>query len=96
MIETHKKIIQDLRQITGNKNLLTKQWNKETYSKGWRYGSGEALAVASPGSLLEIWKLLEVCVLNDIIVVVDAAGVDVVIGIVLDASGVVDCVYCFG
>ena len=74
MIETHKKIIQDLRQITGNKNLLTKQWNKETYSKGWRYGSGEALAVASPGSLLEIWKLLEVCVLNDVIVLMQAAN----------------------
>ena len=74
MIETHKKIIQDLRQITGNKYLLTKQWNKQTYSKGWRYGSGEALAVASPGSLLEIWKLLEVCVLNDVIVLMQAAN----------------------
>ena len=74
MIETHKKIIQDLRQITGNKNLLIKQWNKQTYSKGWRYGSGEALAVASPGSLLEIWKLLEVCVLNDVIVLMQAAN----------------------
>jgi D-lactate dehydrogenase len=74
MIETHKKIIQDLRQITGNKYLLTKQWNKQTYSKGWRYGSGEALAVASPGSLLEIWKLLEICVLNDIIVLMQAAN----------------------
>jgi D-lactate dehydrogenase len=74
MIETHKKIIQDLRQVTGNKNLLTKQWNKQTYSRGWRYGSGEALAVASPGSLLEIWKLLEVCVLNDVIVLMQAAN----------------------
>ncbi|MAH20514.1 MAG: D-lactate dehydrogenase [Flavobacteriaceae bacterium] len=74
MIETHKKIIQDLRQITGNKNLLTKQWNIQTYSKGWRYGYGEALAVASPGSLLEIWKLLEVCVLNDVIVLMQAAN----------------------
>lgn len=74
MIETHKKIIQDLRQITGYKYLLTKQWNKQTYSKGWRYGFGEALAVASPGSLLEIWKLLEVCVLNDIIVLMQAAN----------------------
>ena len=74
MIENHKKIIQDLKQITGNKNLLTKQWNKQTYSKGWRYGSGEALAVASPGSLLEIWKLLEVCVLNDVIVLMQAAN----------------------
>lgn len=74
MIKTHKKIIQDLRQITGNKYLLTKQWNKQTYSKGWRYGSGEALAVASPGSLLEIWKLLEICVLNDIIVLMQAAN----------------------
>lgn len=74
MIETYKKIIQDLRQITGNKYLLTKQWNTQTYSKGWRYGSGEALAVASPGSLLEIWKLLEVCILNDVIVLMQAAN----------------------
>ncbi len=74
MIETYKKIIQDLRQITGNKYLLTKQWNTQTYSKGWRYGFGEALAVASPGSLLEIWKLLEVCILNDVIVLMQAAN----------------------
>ena len=74
MIETHKKIIQDLKQITGNKYLITKQWNKQTYSKGWRYGFGEALAVASPGSLLEIWKLLEVCILNDVIILMQAAN----------------------
>lgn len=74
MIETYKNIIQHLRQITGNKYLLTKQWSKQAYSRGWRYGSGEALAVAIPGSLLEIWKLLEVCVLNDIIVLMQAAN----------------------
>ena len=43
-----------------------------------------------------ITSIVSAFVLNDITVVVDAAGVDVVIGIVLDDSGVADCVYGFG
>ncbi len=68
------KLVQDLKAITGDKYILTSKWNKNTYCKGWRYGEGEALAVAKPGTLLEIWKILKVCIKKDIIVIVQAAN----------------------
>ncbi len=68
------KLVQDLKAITGDKYILTSKWNKNTYCKGWRYGEGEALAVAKPGTLLEIWKILKVCIEEDIIVIVQAAN----------------------
>ena len=52
-----KKLIQDLKSITGNKYILTTEWSKNPYCKGWRFGEGEAIAVAKPGTLLEIWEI---------------------------------------
>ena len=67
-------IVQDLETISGSKYILTSDWKKQHYSKGWRYGEGEALAVAKPGTLIEIWKILKVCVEADIIVIMQAAN----------------------
>ena len=67
-------LINDLKAITGDKYILTAQWSKQQYSKGWRYGEGEALAVAKPGTLLEIWQILRICVKADIIVIMQAAN----------------------
>lgn len=72
--EKHHIIIQDLISIVGSRYILTAEWDKKTYSKGWRYGEGEALAVAKPGTLLEIWKLLKICVAQDVIVIMQAAN----------------------
>ena len=53
-IRDRTEFIKDLKRISGDKYILTSEWSKERYSKGWRYGEGEALAVAKPGTLLEI------------------------------------------
>ena len=66
--------IYDLKSITGNKYILTNKLSKQHYCKGWRYGSGEALAVAKPSTLLEIWKVLQLCVQADVIVIMQAAN----------------------
>ena len=68
------RLINDLKAITGDKHILTAKWSKQQYSKGWRYGEGEALAVAKPGALLEIWQILQICVKADIIVIMQAAN----------------------
>ena len=68
------KMINDLKVITGDRYIITAKWNKQQYSKGWRYGEGEALAVAKPGTLLEIWKILQICVQADVIVIMQAAN----------------------
>ncbi|CAI8362105.1 MAG: D-lactate dehydrogenase [Formosa sp. Hel3_A1_48] len=74
MIQDYSSVIHDIQQITGKKNVLTAQWDKQAYSKGWRYGEGEALAVAKPGTLLEIWKILNVCNKANVIVIMQAAN----------------------
>ena len=66
--------ISDLKSIVGKKHIITDEWTKQSYSKGWRYGEGDALAVAKPGTLLEIWKVLQFCVDVDIIVIMQAAN----------------------
>ena len=67
-------LIKDLGYIVGEKNLIITKWGKLPYSKGWRYGRGDALAVAKPGSLFEIWEILEICVKQNIIVIMQAAN----------------------
>ena len=74
MIQDYSSVIHDIQQITGKKNVLTAQWDKQVYSKGWRYGEGEALAVAKPGTLLELWKILNVCNTANVIVIMQAAN----------------------
>ena len=46
----------------------------QAYSKGWRYGEGKALAVAKPSTLVDIWKILQICVEYDVIVIMQAAN----------------------
>ena len=71
---TTSKIVEEFKLITGNKYVITSKWGKEPFNKGWRYGGGEALAVIKPGTLLEIWKVLQICVNHDIIVIMQAAN----------------------
>ena len=68
------KLIKKLIAISGSDFIITSKWNKKSYSKGWRYGEGEALAVAKPATLLEIWKILMICVESDVIIIMQAAN----------------------
>ena len=73
-MKNKRELIQKFKSITGDKYILTAEWSKEPYSKGWRYGSGKAFVVAKPGTLLEIWNILKICVDNNIIVIMQAAN----------------------
>ena len=66
--------IKDLGNIIGEKNIITTEWGKLPFSKGWRYGEGDALAVAKPGTLFEIWQIIEICINMDIIIIMQAAN----------------------
>ena len=67
-------LIQQLKEIVGAKYLLTDMLKKQAYTKGYRFGSGEAIAVARPASLVEIWQLLKACVEADVVVIMQAAN----------------------
>ena len=66
--------IKSLKSSLGSKYVLTAKWEKHTFSKGWRYGEGEALAVVKPGTLFEIWNVLKLCVEENVIVIMQAAN----------------------
>ena len=70
----NKNVIDKIKKIIGDKNVLTSEWNKLPYSKGWRYGAGNALAVLKPVKLSDIWKILQICIEEDIIVIMQAAN----------------------
>ena len=67
-------LIQDLKTIVGAKQLLTDSAKKQAYTKGWRFGSGEAIAVVRPETLVEIWQVLKACVRADVAVIMQAAN----------------------
>jgi D-lactate dehydrogenase (quinone) len=67
-------LIRDLKTITGDKYILTSKSNKQPYCKGFRFGTGEAFVVARPSTLLEVWKILQVCVNANLIIIMQAAN----------------------
>lgn len=67
-------MIKSLRDIVGRKNVLTGSRRTERYRRGFRSGEGEALAVVFPGTLLEQWHVLQVCVQADVAVIMQAAN----------------------
>jgi len=69
-----QSLIQALQTIVGAKYTLTDDAKKQPYTKGFRFGSGEALAVVRPETLYQIWQVLELCVAADIAVIMQAAN----------------------
>ena len=70
----NKSVINNLKDIVGKKYIITNNLRKQPYTRGWRYGQGEAVAVVKPGTLLEIWKILQICVDKEIIIIMQAAN----------------------
>ena len=74
MKDSNVNLIKDLIKVIGKKFLITNKWNQQPYCKGWRYRQGDTLAVTLPGTLLEMWDLLEICVSNDLIIIMQGAN----------------------
>ncbi|MCS5881406.1 D-lactate dehydrogenase [Klebsiella variicola subsp. variicola] len=60
--------------MVGPSHLLTDPAKTQRYRKGFRSGQGEALAVVFPGTLLELWRVLNACVDADKIILMQAAN----------------------
>ena len=71
---TSTLLISQLRQIVGDKYLITDASKSEAYRSGYRFGNGNALAVVRPGNLTEFWAILKACVAADVIVIAQAAN----------------------
>jgi len=67
------KLIDKFEKIVGVKQVLTKENETSYYRTGFRSGIGTALAVVFPSTLVEQWKLIEICVEANCIIIMQAA-----------------------
>lgn len=70
----NKTFLNELARLVGHSHLLTDPAKTARYRKGFRSGQGDALAVVFPGSLLELWRVLNACVNADKIILMQAAN----------------------
>ena len=63
-----------LRGVVGAAHVLTRPRDTERFRMGYRSGGGEAEAVVRPGTLVEMWRALQLCVNAGRIVIAQAAN----------------------
>ncbi|AHG81807.1 D-lactate dehydrogenase [Bibersteinia trehalosi USDA-ARS-USMARC-188] len=71
---TKTQLISQLTNIVGSNYVITEPSKTESYRSGYRFGSGSAIAVVKPSTLLEFWQVLQACVAADVIVITQAAN----------------------
>jgi len=67
-------LIPKLQEIVGSQYVLTDPAQTLPFREGYRFGSGNALAVVRPATLLEQWRVLQACVEAGVIVISQAAN----------------------
>ena len=67
-------LIAVLRGIVGRRHVRTDAAATRRYRTGYRTGSGAALAVVSPGSLVELWRVASACVAADVSLIMQASN----------------------
>jgi len=60
--------------IMGRGHVLTSPRATARYTTGDRFGQGSVLAVLRPGSLVDMWRALQVCVDHDLILITQGAN----------------------
>ena len=67
-------LLQRLSAVVGGANVLTAAGATRRYTRGFRYGGGPVAAVVRPGSLIEMWRALNVAVASGRTVIFQAAN----------------------
>lgn len=67
-------LLDQLRDAVGRGHVLTRPSDTARFATGFRVGQGEVAAVVRPGSLVELWRVLNACVAADHIVIPQAAN----------------------
>lgn len=71
---TQNTILSDFLSILPSQQVAIGNRRTEHYRTGWRSGGGTALAVLFPHTLVEFWRVLQICVKHDCIIVMQAAN----------------------
>jgi D-lactate dehydrogenase len=74
MSDVKTDLLNELKALVGASYLISDSDKMLPYTKGFRFGSGEAMAVVRPATLLEIWKVLKACNKADVAVIMQAAN----------------------
>jgi D-lactate dehydrogenase (quinone) len=85
-IRANVGFLDSLRAIVGSKHVLVSPESTRRYRTGFRFGTGPALAVVRPGSLVEQWRVLKACVAADKIVIMQAANTGITGGSTPDGA----------
>ncbi|OWT80441.1 MULTISPECIES: D-lactate dehydrogenase [unclassified Achromobacter] len=67
-------LIETCRGILGASHVLTNAAATRRYRRGFRFGEGAALAVLRPGTLVEMWQVLQACVKAGVAVIAQASN----------------------
>ncbi|MDI2113335.1 D-lactate dehydrogenase [Commensalibacter nepenthis] len=71
---TQQQILSTLTTIVGHRNITINPDKMGLFCNGFRYGSGKAIAVVQPNTLLEQWQILKACVKANVIIIMQAAN----------------------
>lgn len=63
-----------LRRIVGRRRVLTGERETRRYCAGFRFGQGRAVAVVCPTSLVQLWRVLQLCIAARKIIIMQAAN----------------------
>src|SRR5689334_3442244 len=67
-------LLTTLRQAVGAQHVLTGAEETRGFRTGFRFGTGDVLAVVRPGTLVEQWRALKACLDAGVIVLFQAAN----------------------
>jgi len=70
----HQDLVGALTKIVGASHVLCGAAATGRYTRGYRYGHGEVVAVVRPGSLVEQWRVLQACLDAGAVVIFQAAN----------------------
>jgi D-lactate dehydrogenase (quinone) len=80
------RFLDELRTIVGRRYVLTSPERTRRYRTGFRFGTGPALAVVRPGSLVEQWGVLRACTAANKIIIMQAANTGITGGSTSDGG----------
>ena len=69
-----RALLAELRAIVGPEHVLSDASDTVRFRQGFRFGSGAALAVVRPGTLLQQWHVVKACVAAGKIIIMQAAN----------------------
>ena len=76
-----------LREVAGPRNVLSGQRRTRRFRRSFRGAEGDAVAVVRPDTLLMLWRVLEVCVVHDVVVIMQASNTGLTNGSTPDVEG---------